>query len=165
MSGPLKFAGMSSETKLAVDPTKPLLYSSPQFTTYRHGFRQPVEKLSGPAVEPLAEGEEPASYQLPKAVPELTAIKENVHGVFVENTYPEILSGTNAPGGPPKWWKKETEVDVLICGGKQIMFISLSGDLQGDADMNLIFYLYRRPVRTPSRHVPCPSGTLFPDCR
>ncbi|OBZ65834.1 hypothetical protein A0H81_14101 [Grifola frondosa] len=92
-----------------------LQYAAPEHYTYTHGFCQP--KLDtfvegAPVTDPV----EGTSFAYPPAVPELTAIKGNEFGVFSEHTYPTLLSGTNAPNGPPKWFKKESEVDVLICG-------------------------------------------------
>lgn len=93
-------------------------FTGPQHFTYENGFQQvvpaPVFNVHGVG-EDSTEGK--AHYVDPVAVPQPTSIKANEYGVFHEHTFPTLLNGTNAPGGPPSWYQKESKVDVLICGG------------------------------------------------
>ena len=93
-------------------------FTGPQHFTYERGFQQvasaPVYNVHGTGEE-STEGK--ASYVDAVPVPKPTSIKANEYGVFYEHTYPTLLNGTNCPQGPPSWYKKESKVDVLICGG------------------------------------------------
>ncbi|GBE80915.1 hypothetical protein SCP_0306370 [Sparassis crispa] len=88
-------------------------FTGPQKFTYKHGFRQPIAEGM---TQTASGGQEVPSYTPPPSVVKETSVMPNELGVFSDNTYPTLLNGTNTPQGPPKWFKKESEVDVLICG-------------------------------------------------
>ena len=92
--------------------TQDVKFSYHEHVTYENGFAQPVPTRVHN--DGAAEG---ASYVDPVALPLPTSTMGSDYGVFHEHTYPTLLNGTNCPQGPPKWFKKEKEVDVLICGG------------------------------------------------
>lgn len=106
-------------------------FTGPQHFTYEHGFQQAVAApktangvngtnghTSNGSNGSANGGRTP--WHLAPPVPVPTSAKANSFGVFSDNTYPTLLAGTNAPDGPPAWFKKESEVDVLICGGTYI---------------------------------------------
>ncbi|KDQ12510.1 hypothetical protein BOTBODRAFT_112838 [Botryobasidium botryosum FD-172 SS1] len=80
--------------------------------TFTNGFRQVITKPQIITSDP----EEQPSFVHPDPVHVPTSTKGNEFGVLTTPTYPTLLFGTNAPQGPPEWFKKESEVDVLICG-------------------------------------------------
>jgi hypothetical protein len=43
--------------------------------------------------------------------------RNSVDGQTTLRYWPALYSGTESPGGRPDWWKADSEVDVLICGG------------------------------------------------
>lgn len=134
-------------------------YKGPVHFTYERGFQQvapaPVYNVHGAGSDESTEGK--AHYVDPVAVPLPTSVKANEYGVFYEHTFPTLLNGTNAPGGPPSWYEKESKVDVLICGGKSnsVMLRMLKAYLT----------VCSRPVWSPSRHLPPPPRLHLPHCR
>ena len=109
------------------------------------------------------DGDASAHYELPKIVPVPSSVKNNEYGVFYEATYPTLLNGTNAPQGPPSWFKKEKEVDVLICGGASSCLCG--GFTRKIYHGMLILRIFSRPVRSPGRCLHASPGLLLPHYR
>ncbi|KAG5221777.1 YUC protein [Salix suchowensis] len=72
--------------------------------SYTNGYRAPAP--DSPVTEETS-GEKP-SYP--------TSLKPNEKGILKDATFPSLLAGTSAPGVLPSWFKKDSEVDVVICG-------------------------------------------------
>ena len=63
---------------------------------------------------------EKSHYVTPRYNEPLSSIVHNSLGSNVIRTWPTIYNGTESPHGLPYWWKPQTKVDVLICGGTRI---------------------------------------------
>ncbi|KDQ24257.1 hypothetical protein PLEOSDRAFT_1067151 [Pleurotus ostreatus PC15] len=80
--------------------------------TYTNGYRAPAP--DSPVTEETS-GEKP-SYVYPEPALKPTSLKPNEKGILKDPTFPSLLAGTSAPGVLPSWFKKDSEVDVVICG-------------------------------------------------
>lgn len=83
--------------------------------TFANGFKQRIPGT--PWVHEYTPGSEPPNYVVPPSVELLTSTRHNALGENVQRVWPTLTDGTNSPHGTPEWFKKEKEVDVLICGG------------------------------------------------
>lgn len=88
--------------------------SLPAFT-FENGFKQRTQGT--PWVTEYPVSSEIPHYVVPPSVELLTSTRHNILGENVQRVWPTISDGTNSPHGVPEWFKKEKEVDVLICGG------------------------------------------------
>ena len=95
--------------------------SLPAFT-WRNGFRELGNEVpwKNNRVDILDETKEP-HYVAPPASEILTSNVHNALGLNTLRTWPTIYDGTSSPHGVPDWWKPESEVDVLICGGERAL--------------------------------------------
>ncbi|KAG0128100.1 putative Phenol 2-monooxygenase [Tuber indicum] len=98
--------------------------------TYENGFREPTSGT--PWIKEYQPGEEMPSYVVPPSVDLLSSTVHNHLGENVQRVWPTLADGTNSPHGVPEWYKKEKEVDVLICGaGPSGLEVALSLIRQG----------------------------------
>ncbi len=86
--------------------------------TWQRGFSEPA---AGPAwADPAnyeTEDGERAHYAVPAEGERPTSRVRNALGLSSLRSWPDLYNGTEAQETDPSWWKKPSEVDVLICGG------------------------------------------------
>ncbi|KAL7267927.1 hypothetical protein RUND412_009468 [Rhizina undulata] len=98
--------------------------------TFKNGFKEPSSGT--PWIQETQPGDDEPSYVPPPSLELLTSTHHNSLGINVLRTWPTLENGTNNPHGLPEWFKKEKEVDVLICGaGPSGLEIALSLLRQG----------------------------------
>lgn len=90
--------------------------------TWKNGYAVPAgEGATAPWADEKHfsdETGERAHYRLPVEGEKLTSTVGNSFGIAQLRSWPDVYNGTEAGQEKPAWWKPETEVDVLICGGR-----------------------------------------------
>ena len=89
--------------------------------TWKHGFIAPAEStIPAWADEKHFSnhlGEE-SHYSLPVDSEKPTSAVGNDIGISQLRSWPNLYNGTESGQKKPSWWKPDSEVDVLICGGE-----------------------------------------------
>jgi phenol 2-monooxygenase (NADPH) len=89
-------------------------------TTWKNGWAETINGTPSYADKDYfttADGQQ-SHYQSPPEAEKPTATASNKFGLSHLRSWPTLYNGTASPAGKPSWWKPSSEVDVLICGGK-----------------------------------------------
>ena len=93
--------------------------TTPKAQTWESGFAQLTEKPTWESEDHYqTETGEKASYAKPTFEEVASSTVRSSLGENIVRTWPSVYNGTDTPNDLPDWWSPDSEVDVLICGGR-----------------------------------------------